>query len=572
MAPGRALVEGDVEEHTAALNLDVAVIGGGIAGTYCAWRLTGAGGATEHDARSVGLFEYSDRIGGRLYTRFLPGMPNVPAELGGMRYIPSSQPMVSHLVDHLRLPTRDFPMGSDAPGHDGKPIGDAQNYLYLRGEHLLQEDTRDPSKVPYNLTWSEEGKNAQDLQLSVMKLLAPGMDTMSLQDQMRIEVFGQPMYTYGYWNLLARVLSSEAFQYMKDAGGYEANVANASAVAQLPATEYGGPTQYLALVRGYQQLPETLAEQFARQPRSTLQRNRRLSSITRDPDGRHRLTFHVTETVEEGKPLGGRHWVTRDVPGAPPVVVLAKDVILAMPRRSLELVDWDGWSKDEAKALRSTVLIQHAFKLFLGYTYPWWQALGLVAGRSITDLPVRQIYYFGTEGAQPGTDDDKNTNSLMMASYNDMGTVPFWKGLETGAPYLGSTPLRGFVTGTAPVPVSECVATANIVEAAHRQIMQIHGQTEINLPYSAIYHDWSEDPYGGGWHEWKPGFRFDEVIPKIRQPVAGDSVYICGEAYSNNQGWVEGALQTAEHVLRDKLHLTWPTWLKNLDPDATLGP
>ncbi|MEA2757325.1 MAG: hypothetical protein QOJ54_3614, partial [Aliidongia sp.] len=91
-------------------------------------------------------------------------------------------------------------------------------------------------------------------------------------------------------------------------------------------------------------------------------------------------------------------------------------------------------------------------------------------------------------------------------------------------------------------------------------------------PYSAIYHDWSDDPYGGGWHEWKAGIRYNQLMPKIRQPIADEAVYICGEAYSNNQGWVEGCLQTAEHVLRDKFRLDWPEYLTGLAPKEILGP
>ncbi len=78
------------------------------------------------------------------------------------------------------------------------------------------------------------------------------------------------------------------------------------------------------------------------------------------------------------------------------------------------------------------MLIQSAFKLFLAYERPWWRALGLVAGRSVNDLPVRQIYYLSTEAER--ANGEPWLNSLLMASYNDIGTVPFWKGLETGAP------------------------------------------------------------------------------------------------------------------------------------------
>ena len=79
--------------------IDCAIIGGGMGGVYSAWRL-----ATAPESRipvaGIHLFEMSDRIGGRLDTVRLPGMPHVPAELGGMR-IMTSQPLVMGLVKQL---------------------------------------------------------------------------------------------------------------------------------------------------------------------------------------------------------------------------------------------------------------------------------------------------------------------------------------------------------------------------------------------------------------------------------------------------------------------------------------
>src|SRR5262245_39408625 len=75
------------------INLAVAVVGGGVSGAYCAWRLAQpdaaastilrASGVTE--APKMALFEASDRIGGRLWSFEPPGMPHLRAELGGMR-------------------------------------------------------------------------------------------------------------------------------------------------------------------------------------------------------------------------------------------------------------------------------------------------------------------------------------------------------------------------------------------------------------------------------------------------------------------------------------------------------
>ena len=125
------------------MDLDVAVVGGGVSGAYCAWRLQ------HHLKRRTRsrLFEYSDRIGGRLYTVTMPGLPHVKAEVGGMRYIPTQHIMVANLVDHLKLKTKDFPMGAPPP------VGSNCNLFYLRGKHLRLHELADPAKVPYNLAW-----------------------------------------------------------------------------------------------------------------------------------------------------------------------------------------------------------------------------------------------------------------------------------------------------------------------------------------------------------------------------------------------------------------------------------
>src|ERR1044072_7161868 len=119
------------------MDLDVAVVGAGGPGAYAAWRLQAALGA---NAR-IALFEYSDRIGGRLYSVTMPGLPHVKAELGGMRYIPTQHIMVAKLVDHLQLAKKPFPMGAPKTGANC-------NLFYMRGRHLRLHELADPDKVP----------------------------------------------------------------------------------------------------------------------------------------------------------------------------------------------------------------------------------------------------------------------------------------------------------------------------------------------------------------------------------------------------------------------------------------
>lgn len=532
------------------LELDVAVVGGGVSGTYSAWRLQHEQG----EKLRIGLFEYGDRIGGRLFSINLPGLPNVVAEVGGMRYIPgpTGHVLVDSLVKQLRLPSQKFPMGAPPP------VGSLNNLFYLRGKRFRYRDFKEaPHKIPYDLAWSERGFGPEDLQVKVMNYVYPGFDQLSLCQQMQVKVFGKEIWRYGFWDLLYRVMSNEGYQFMKDAGGYDANVANASAVTQLPATEYSDDTEFLTLTKGFQSLPLTLEAKFRKLPgilpgAQRVQMNQRLVQISyaKDRDFPYRLHFQSTVT-EQGS--------TRDIDGSQ--VIKAKQIILAMPRRALELIDAplfdDPWLKENL----GSVLMQSAFKLFLAYEQPWWRSLGLVAGRSVTDLPVRQVYYMGTECEQPGG--QPNLNSLLMASYNDIGTVPFWKGLEGGAPFVGHVPasLAGQLQAAAVVPKSEFQVSDEMVRVAQMQVTQLHDQVELPRPYSAVYHAWDADPYGGGWHEWKANYRIDQILCRMRKPVADQQIHIVGEAYSMGQGWVEGALTVAESTLQDFFGLKRPNWL-----------
>ena len=47
----------------------------------------------------------------------------------------------------------------------------------------------------------------------------------------------------------------------------------------------------------------------------------------------------------------------------------------------------------------------------------------------------------------------------------------------------------------------------------------------------------------------------------MRHPSKEHPVYICGEAWSHQQGWVEGALETTDDVLENVLGLPRPDWL-----------
>jgi monoamine oxidase len=199
-----------------------------------------------------------------------------------------------------------------------------------------------------------------------------------------------------------------------------------------------------------------------------------------------------------------------------------------------------------------------AFKLFMVYEDAWWNQLQLSSGRSVSDLPIRQTYYFGT--------DTQDGHSLLMTSYNDAESVSFWKGLK----------VRG--SGVEPSYISENTrarenprtdtykASKAMLQRATAQLRDVHG-IEVPEPIVACYKDWSEEPFGAGWFLWKAGQRSCEVMPAVRRSWSEENVFVCGDCYSSLQGWVEGALNTAELMLEQHFGLQRPHWLK----DAYLG-
>lgn len=48
---------------------------------------------------------------------------------------------------------------------------------------------------------------------------------------------------------------------------------------------------------------------------------------------------------------------------------------------------------------------------------------------------------------------------------------------------------------------------------------------------------------------WKPGINPDLMYEKIRQPINGENIFIVGEAYSINQQWSQGAIQSVDDLL-----------------------
>jgi monoamine oxidase len=524
-------------------NIDIAIIGGGVSGVYSAWKLQ-----QQYPDKTITVFEFSDHIGGRLLSISPPDIPDMVAELGGMRILENNQPLIVGLIAELNaiLPPEEqidtYPF----------PVDEPQNIAYLRGIHLrLADFTEHPEKVPYHLSFLEKGGTAGSIIVNAINQIVPGITDANLtEEQRRImareAVFdGKPLWKQGFWNVLMRVITGEAYQLGVDAGGYNSTLINWNAADAIPwfLSDFGLMPIYKGFVKGFQVVPNTLAELFEKNG-GDIRLESKLTGFEHDGT-EFNLTFADSDNVT------------------------ATSLILAMPRRSLDLIAPNSPLLQDIKGLTSSVSPQPLFKLFTTYRDPWWRAAGyqglkgfnpVESGRSVTDLPVRQTYYWPKSDGKPAEDGA----SMLMASYDDGTDIGFWDGfrakrglawlqhkevLELDSPFVSLT-----LTDTKNLNEESnrwCkyrAPTAMVAEVG-RQLGTIHGMSFTPEAQNSAYRDWGDDPFGGGWNSWNIGVKSWEVKEAIIQPIDGCRLFICGEAYSDAQGWVEGALDTADMML-----------------------
>jgi Flavin containing amine oxidoreductase len=596
-----------------AVEVDVAIVGGGISGLYAGWRLLTCAPPGGNVPKRVVVFESSGRTGGRLLTWYPfadHGVFDLHAELGGMRFF-EQQSLVWGLIGYFvqcraLQPPIDF--------YVADPNGN--NLWYLRETSLKAPDFYNPDRLPYRQDAdSRYADPASIINNLITSVLAESRDRIAAklgnrtqpatwQDWDAIKPIlryrGRLLWNVGFWNLLYDVLSPESYAYVTDAFGYSSltNNWNAAEAMQSVFLDFTTNPKYKTLREGFGYLPHLVRSEFVK------------------AKGDLRLRHTVVDLTKNGKAfeLGVRH----PGPDGTPTYTTwrAGKVILAMPRRSLELLNrnayWDADRPVDGRTLRwfiESVIPYPAFKTFFAYDEPWWRKppISIAAGRSVSDLPIRQTYYFPPH-PKPFSPDEvpAEARALLMASYNDYASVPFWRALEAPEDYkqaadvvlseLPSATPAGFRSKGSNAAFTAYVADAHarlpeepgfhlappeMVRYAQQQLRLLHlnqpqpdpiplpNQSEKTFGYFlAAYKDWGHDPYGGGWNFWAPGIHVDTVMQRIRQPFERDELYIVGEAYSGAQGWVEGALTTTERVLQAKFRLPPPRW----EPaDAYLG-
>jgi monoamine oxidase len=486
------------------------IIGAGMAGLYAAWRLVVQSERVKPS--DIWILETTNRIGGRLDTFTFPR--GVTVELGGMRFN-TSQKLVTQLVKDFAFECLDFP--------------EADNRLYyLRRKHIWQREMKKICMLrmlPYHLSRAERRKTPDDLldwavgnaigNPSGWKQWAPPKWHVFVEQTKYSSPSSNPVPVYkgvsygdvGFWDLLRDQLSNEGYRYATEGGGYDSNTINWNSAIAMPyvaSGDYASDMKYQRIDGGYHKLPEALCSAL-QNAKVQIELNAGLISFANDGSGMIDCTFRSGGVQSQFK---------------------TEHLFLCIPPRSLELLDsnTDFVTQLRQKQYLDSVIKQPSFKLLLLYKERWYQKVRIRRqfikpfGPTITDLPLRMIWYFDP--------DPRKEYWALLASYCDMDSTEFWKVMEK--------------------------SPAEMAEMARSQLQSVHN-IEIPKAEDAVFQDWGLDPYGAGYHAWAAHYSPWNMFGCMLKPVPSYNVYICGEAYSLDQGWVEGALSTVDECLRRKL-------------------
>ncbi len=565
------------------------MIGGGIAGMFCARELARRG-------YQVDLLEATNRLGGRVETGQLGPGPDGPAnerfkaEFGPMRFELDIQRRMKGLLDEYAIDYEPFspPMPAEPPvqypleaayrGAHGIPLSSLQ--LLKFGVLQLFPDAG-PLEIGTRYD-PESRKVVAEVQLS-----QPGEDWLNglsdadgSFDRLRREAVmpgtGRPLRDYGFWNAMHQTLSPWAVATILHFGTfYHLMPDNPNAVEWaifwLRLFQPGG-RELSTVNAGVEVVIEHLERELTRLEIG-FKLNHRVNGLRATAE-----SSTISVYIDEEAPLVADH------------------VILALPAAPLgELsAPFTPATLDAIDSVAGFPLL----KVFcVTKTPPWWT--GPREPQTGAWLaPTREVHYMPR---------DRRGDNTLVLFYTDRPADAFWRvyvldadshpaAEKNKSEELKRTLRRVLfemhwneawakVTRHPPVPSSYAVRASDgsqvlrALSAFHRSVIDLDPNDPLyaelaqarpavlgpaaevlfrapevwDWQYDAIgdfaIRDWGSSVVEAGCHAWKPKAQSWEVRKHLASfglsGSARRNVHVCGEAYSDYQGFIEGALRSA---------------------------
>ncbi|HMJ42362.1 MAG TPA: FAD-dependent oxidoreductase [Pseudolabrys sp.] len=227
----------------------------------------------------------------------------------------------------------------------------------------------------------------------------------------------------------------------------------------------------------------------------------------------------------------------------------AKSVILAIPKAPLEKIVLGNrgvFSESICKEIDG-VFGFSLVKIFVVVKKRWWEE-DQRANVGATSIPTRELHYWKslTPGSARG----------MIMIYTDRPGSIFWTN------YVGTRGRQEGPFTNRDQDIGDVFKSTQMKRLKAKVVEVLKEAGAGNLKVSDVEYcgimDWGREPYGGASHAWRPERRPSDVLTSLSSFNLGlepqnaegkGTIHICGEAYSDYQGFIEGALRSAAHVL-----------------------
>ncbi|MEM7416332.1 MAG: FAD-dependent oxidoreductase [Gemmatimonadota bacterium] len=526
--------------------VDVVIVGAGVAGLYCAWRIL-----TYYPEKRVLVVDRLNRTGGRLQSDLIDyGGGEVREEEGGMRFVSAHDLLLRTFAaldkcpDIVTFPMQD-PSGHNRRAYRGRSFtvkGSEADHNAIWGElYNLAPDGSEPRERGV-----EPAEIISDVYTRVLRENGhdepPANPTPDFWQRLRLDFTwkGTSLKDWQFWGLLTDMgYSNECVVMLTQTIGFEGpivDMANAGVALQLLMDFPADPAFYTARA-GFAAIPDALADRVEKAG-GRIALDTELTAIAQKSDGSYELAFAPEWTDR-----------TRAGLGVPTTQVHTPEAILAIPSGPLMDLYPNSPALHAVKdtqalleRLRSVVGLP-LLKVNLYYERPWWEngSLGIppfTAGPSFTDLAINAVYPFGSiEG-------DPIDGPAALTIYCDYAKINLWRGLQGIPPMFDSEIQRAH----SHKPQTIFPASQAVVREVTAQLKLLFDVDALPEPVMTSYQLWTDElETGAAYHQWALGADDRDVIANLIEPLPG--LYTAGEAYSDMQGWVEGALRSAELVL-----------------------
>ena len=440
----------------------IIIAGAGMAGLVAGDLLTRAG-------HQITILEAQHRVGGRIYTVRSGLAPGLRAEMGAMR-IPKSHALTMAYIKRFRLKTKPF------------ILYNPKAYVYLQGKRVRRREF-DPQKFDFDIHPHERGKHPEELLKATFK---PLYDIVRKQGDTAWDEIIQEYDRFSLRGFLRHSGWSEgAIELLGIMGNVESRM-NSSFVSYLHHEYADTFADMVYLEDGSDALPNAFLSSLGKHIRFGAS----LEAIENAPN-------KVTVTYDT---LAGRFQETADY------------LIVTIPFSLMRHIEVSpAFSPRKRRAIRQ-LNYDSSSKIFIQCSSRFWENDdGIHGGGSVTDLPIRNVYY-PQHGQSTG-------RGALLGSYT-------W-GRDAEA--FASLP-RDY-----------------LIRQAIENLREIHTQIDRTFEV-AVYHHWGNDPYAGGVGAlFEPGTMssFNDIVaPEGRVYFAGDH---CSKFETR---WIQGAIESAINAVQ----------------------